>query len=284
MNYRHAYHAGNFADVMKHAVLAQAVTALTRKETPFFVLDTHAGCGSYRLSAEAAQKTGEFKTGIARVLERAESAPPALAPYLAALAAANPGGGLDHYPGSPALVRGLMRPQDRLALAELHPEDVVALRRSFAGDRRVGIHHLDGYQTVKALLPPPERRGLVLIDPPFERTDEFERLLTALGRIQRRWPQGIVLVWYPIKAAEPVDRFLDAVAAAGGPETVAVELLLRPATDPFRLNGSGLLVVNPPWGLAPALAEMLPWLAGALAPEQGGFRLRPLIAEAAGRG
>jgi len=283
MNYRHAYHAGNFADVLKHTVLALVVAALERKDTPFFALDTHAGCGGYLLSAEEAQRTGEFRGGIARVLDHGAAAPAALAPYLDVVRAANPGGGLTCYPGSPDLVRALMRPQDRLALAELHPEDVEALRRRCGGDRRVGIHHMDGYQAVKALLPPPERRGLVLIDPPFERTDEFERLLTALGRIQRRWPQGAVLVWYPIKAAEPVERFLEAVTAAGGNETLAVDLLLRPAVDPFRLNGNGLLVVNPPWGLEAALAEALPWLVSVLAPEQGSQRVRRLIAEGEGR-
>lgn len=282
MNYRHAYHAGNVADVHKHAVLAQVVTALTRKETPFFALDTHAGCGGYLLTADAAQRTGEFKAGIARVLDQEATAPAALAPYLETVRRFNPDGGLTRYPGSPELIRTLMRPQDRLALAELHPEDVQTLRRTCGADRRIGIHHMDGYLAVKALLPPQERRGLVLIDPPFEQTDEFSRLLTALGRLRRRWPQGILLLWYPIKGAAPVEQFLAAITAEGGNETLAVELLLRPPVDPFRLNGSGLIVVNPPWGLEAALAETLPWLAGVLAPEQGAHRVRRLIAEQSG--
>ncbi|CCG41558.1 23S rRNA (adenine(2030)-N(6))-methyltransferase RlmJ [Magnetospirillum molischianum] len=283
MNYRHAYHAGNFADVVKHAVLAMVVTALKRKETPFFALDTHAGIGAYNLEADEAQRTGEFKGGIARLLEAAMP-PSALDPYLAAVRAVNPAGGCTCYPGSPELVRGMMRATDRLALVELHPEDVDVLRHRFAADRRVGIHHMDGYVAVKALLPPPERRGLVLIDPPFEVKDEHERLLVALRRIRRRWANAITLVWYPIKGMEPVERLYGALRSEGGVETLAVELMLRPPVDPFRLNGSGLVVVNPPWGLDRDLAALLPWLTSVLAPEGGFYRQEVLVAEADLRG
>lgn len=276
MNYRHAYHAGNFADVMKHAAVALVLDSLKRKETPFFVLDTHAGLGAYDLEAPQAEKTGEYLNGIAKVLALPE--PPAgLESYLGVIRAWNGSGELRRYPGSPELVRGLMRPQDRMALVELHPEDVQVLRSRFHGDRRVGVHHLDGYTAAKGLLPPAERRGLVLIDPPFEERNEFERLTAALRRVRRLWPTGIVMVWYPIKGRGPVDAFLAAVGKEGGPETIAAELMLRPADDPFRLNGSGLLVINPPWKLAETLEELLPALAAVLAPDAGFGQVRRLI-------
>ena len=278
MNYRHAYHAGNFADVMKHAALALVIASLKRKDTPFFALDTHAGLGAYDLDSVAADKTGEYRDGIAKVLDRPD-APVALEPYLTAVRGWNEGGGLRWYPGSPEVIRAMMRPQDRLALVELHPEDVTELRRRFAGDRRVGVHHMDGYVAAKGLLPPAERRGLVLIDPPFEVKDELERLRAALRRMRKLWPTGIVLVWYPIKGREPVRRFHQAIRDEGGPKTLAAELLIRPDDDPFRLNGSGLLVINPPWRLDRALDDALAWLAGVLAPGEGRHRLDWLIKE-----
>ncbi|CAA7624528.1 Ribosomal RNA large subunit methyltransferase J [Candidatus Terasakiella magnetica] len=278
MNYRHAYHAGNFADVMKHAILTLVVESLKRKETPFFALDTHAGIGAYDLASVAADKTGEFRDGIAKILA-APQCPEEMTPYLTLVRQWNSSGELRHYPGSPEVVRGLMRPQDRLALVELHPEDVEVLRHRFSGDRRVGVHHMDGYMAAKGLLPPPERRGLVLIDPPFEVRDEIEQLCKALARVLKLWRTGTYLVWYPIKGREPIDRFHAEIAAAGGPNTLAAELLIRPTDDPFRLNGCGLLLVNPPWKLAQSLEILLPWLAETLAPGRGGYRLESLIGE-----
>lgn len=278
MNYRHIYHAGNFADVMKHMVLALVVEALKRKETPFFALDTHAGIGAYDLMSEAAGKTGEYLDGIARVLARPD-APDGLAEYLRVVQAWNGEGILRRYPGSPELIRALMRPGDRMALVELHPEDVEVLRHRFAGDRRVGVHHLDGYVAARGLLPPAERRGVVLIDPPFEARDELDRLRQALRRIRKSWPGGIVLAWYPIKGRDPVRRFHDSIREEGGAKTLAVEILIHPDDDPFRLNGSGLVVVNPPWRLDETLREILPWLVGAMAPDTGSHHLNWLIEE-----
>jgi 23S rRNA (adenine2030-N6)-methyltransferase len=278
MNYRHVYHAGNFADVFKHAVLALIVSHLGRKEAPFFTLDTHAGIGAYDLDSIEAGKTGEYRGGVARVLDAAGH-PAELAPYLAAVRALNAGGRLRWYPGSPALVRALLRPQDRMAVVELHPEDCDLLRRRFAGDRQVKVHHMDGYAALKALLPPPERRGMVLIDPPFEVKDELERLQDGLRQAFKRWPTAAYVVWYPIKGREPVARFHAALAAEGGPPTLVAELLIRPDDDPFRLNGCGLALVNPPWKLDEALAGLLPWLTATLAPQQGSHRLEWLIGE-----
>lgn len=284
MNYRHIYHAGNFADVIKHAVLALVLSHLGRKDTPFFTLDTHAGCGVYDLWSAESEKTGEFKAGIARVLE-APDPPPSLLPYLRAVRALNEGVENDGkvlrwYPGSPALVRALLRPQDRLAAIELHPEDAATLQSVFAHERRAKVHQMDGYAAMKAMLPPPERRGLVLIDPPFEVKDELERLRRALRQAMKRWPTGTYAVWYPIKGREPIRRFLDDLVADGLPKALVAELIMRPGDDPFRLNGCGLLLVNPPWQLDEALAELLPWLAQVLAPGQGRHRLAWLVGEA----
>ncbi|MDA8231960.1 MAG: 23S rRNA (adenine(2030)-N(6))-methyltransferase RlmJ [Magnetospirillum sp.] len=282
MNYRHAFHAGNFADVVKHAVLALVLDHLARKAAPFFVLDTHAGTGLYDLAGLPAGKTGEWREGIGRILAK-PSPPAALSPYLDAVRAANPAGELRWYPGSPALAQALTRPQDRIALVELHPEDGDDLKRRFSRDRRVGVHRMDGYAALKGLLPPPERRGLALIDPPFEVRDETARLCKALAQACRRWSTGIYLVWYPIKARPAIDRLHADLAMLGLPPTLAAEVLVRSDDDPSRLNGSGLAVVNPPWTLDATLAELLPWLAEALAAPEGGtgagHRLEWLVGE-----
>ncbi|MGE5505750.1 MAG: 23S rRNA (adenine(2030)-N(6))-methyltransferase RlmJ [Actinomycetota bacterium] len=277
MNYRHAFHAGNFADVVKHATVALMVSHLRLKDAGFFVLDTHAGLGAYDLAGGVADKTGEYKAGIARVLD-ATDPPDEVRPYLDAVRALNPDGGLRHYPGSPALVRGLLRPQDRLAAVELHPEDFAALKARFARDRQVTAHHMDGYEALKAMLPPPERRGLVLVDPPFEAKDEFARMARGLKQALKRWPTGLYALWYPIKHREPVAAFHAALAAERLPKTLAAELLVHPDDNPFRLNGSGLVLVNPPWKLDEALARLLPWLSGVLAPG-GSWRAEWLVEE-----
>lgn len=279
MNYRHAYHAGNFADVHKHATLALVLEHLKRKEAPFLYADTHAGIGAYDLASVQAEKTGEWKDGIGRVLE-AGAPPDELAPYLAAVRALNPDGGLRFYPGSPAVAAALARPEDRLALCELHPEDAETLRRRFAADRRVGVHHRDGYEGLKALLPPPERRGLVLIDPPFEVRDEFDRMRKGLAQALKRWSNGLYALWYPIKNRAPIDRFHADIAMLGVSKALVAELMIRKGDDPTKLNGCGLVVINPPWKLDESLAALLPWLAKVLAPGEGGHRVEWLVGEA----
>lgn len=263
MNYRHAYHAGNFADVVKHAALALVLDHLRKKDTPFCVVDTHAGTGCYDLQGIEAGKTGEYQEGIARLLT-GPALPPLLDGYLAAVRGVNEDWPhLRFYPGSPRIARMRLRPQDRLALVELHPEEALALRREFAGDPQVGVHAGDAYTALKALLPPKERRGLVLIDPPFEVTDEFQRITRGLRQALQRWPTGIYGIWYPIKAPETAERFLGEIATLGRP-CFTSELFRTPPDDPSRLNGSGLLLINPPWKLDEALAELLPVLAGRL--------------------
>jgi 23S rRNA (adenine2030-N6)-methyltransferase len=257
VNYRHAFHAGNFADVFKHVVLTLLFQALRRKETPFCYLETHAGAGRYDLGGEAAQKSGEYRDGIGRLWEWPD--PPAeLLPYLAAVRAVNRTTTLRFYPGSPRLARHFLRPQDRMMLCELHPEAASLLEAEFAGDRQVRVRVFDGYQGLKAYLPPEERRGLVLIDPPYEREDEFERVLTGLRAAHRRWATGMYTVWYPVKARAPVARFHRELQQSGIRKILLAELLSYPEDTAFRLNGSGMLLVNPPWRLDRVLGELLP--------------------------
>lgn len=239
MNYRHAFHAGNFADAMKHALLVWLLRALARKATPFAVLDTHAGLGAYDLAAPEAERTGEWRRGIGLLMQ---DTPPALADYVS-LATAEAG----RYPGSPALVRALLRPQDRLICCELHPEDVAVLRPRFRGDGQVAVHHRDGWEALKALTPFPEKRGLVLVDPPFEQEGEFDRLAQGIALVGQRFRAAVQACWYPIKHRAPVREFHAALRATGVRDIIAAELWLREPTDPTKLNGCGLAVVNPPW-------------------------------------
>ena len=286
MNYRHIYHAGNFADVVKHAVLVLILERLAARPAPFFVFDSHAGLGRYDLTSAPAVRTGVSAGGIVRVLAAVAGhrPPPGLAGYLAAVAALNDpgtgpaGGGLRWYPGSPRLARALMRPGDRLVLAEAHPEDAAVLRREFADDAQVAVHHQDGYLGLKAHLPPRERRGLVLIDPPYEDGDEAARLVAGLAIGHRRWATGIYALWYPIKEQAWVWRLHEAVIALGIPRVLAVELTLSPE-DRGRLGGCGLLLVNPPWQLDLMLAELLPWLQRELGTGAGGVRVAWLVPE-----
>ncbi len=270
MNYRHAFHAGNFADVFKHALLAVLLQYLKTKDKPFFVLDSHAGLGLYDLSDERSLRTGEWRDGIARVLAR-PGTPEALAPYLAAVRGVNEGDGLRWYPGSPRLIRDFLRVQDRLSAVEMHPEDARLLADEFAGDPAVKIHAMDGYNALKSLVPPPERRGLVLIDPPFEETDEFARLARGLKEAHRRWATGIYMLWYPIKNREAVAAFHTEIAALALPRTMVVELRLE-ADTPNRLVGCGVILINPPWTFEADATEILDFLVKTLGRSSGASR------------
>ncbi|TCP87336.1 23S rRNA (adenine2030-N6)-methyltransferase [Rhizobium sp. PP-CC-2G-626] len=262
MNYRHIYHAGNFADVLKHAVLARLVTYLKQKDKAFRVLDTHAGIGLYDLSSEEAQKTGEWRDGIGRLL--ADPLPPAvvpiLAPYLEAIAALNPEGGMTHYPGSPKLTRLLMRPQDRLSAMELHPDDYETLHRLFDGDYQSRITELDGWLALGAHLPPKEKRGLVLVDPPFEEPGEYERLEKGLAKAYRRFPGGTLCLWYPLKQGAPIAEFHESLTALNIPKMLCCELTVKSDRGTTGLTGTGLVIVNPPFTLKGELDVLLPFL------------------------
>lgn len=274
MNYRHAFHAGNFADVLKHAVLALVLAHLTRKAAPFRVIDTHAGIGLYDLTGEEAQRTGEWREGIGRLLVPGASPPPMdiaqrLAPYLAAVRSFNPGDALVHYPGSPLISLTFMRADDRLIANELHPEDVAALRRAVGGDRRAKVLSLDGWTALKSLLPPKERRGVILIDPPFEKEGELARMARGLGEAVRRFETGVYLLWYPIKDPRAITPFHQQLGEQGLRDVLAVELLVRAPEDVSRLNGCGLVVANSPYTLGSDLERLLPWLAATLAQGPG---------------
>jgi 23S rRNA (adenine2030-N6)-methyltransferase len=284
MNYRHAFHAGNFADVLKHATLALILERLAAKPAPFLYLDTHAGRARYDLDGDEATRTGEARDGIGRLLAEAHPAP-ALKPYLDIVRALNaPGDPALRYPGSPWIARKMTRPQDRLLLCELHPEDAIELRRANAGDRRVEVRRADGWVALKSDLPPPERRGLVLIDPPFEAKDEYARLARGLRHAHRRFATGVLVAWYPIKTRAPVEAFQAEMVAAGLRRLLVAELLVRapapPETESPRLAGCGLLIVNPPWTLTGSLAGLMPTLARLLGQGPGAaWRLETLVGE-----
>lgn len=262
MNYRHAYHAGNFADVLKHATLALVIEHLKLKPTPFRVIDTHAGAGAYDLHGEEAGKTGEWHDGIARLLVAPKSAEIAeiLEPYLAAVRAGDADGNLRTYPGSPLLARRLIRRDDRMIANELHPVDGASLAALFSRDKQVKVASMDGWTAVKAFLPPKERRGVVLIDPPFEQEGDLDRLVGGLRDIVRRFATGTVILWYPIKAAAPVANFERQLGAAGIDRLLRVELMIKAQHDASTLSGSGLIVLNPPFTTLDKLKVLLPYL------------------------
>ncbi|OGI67082.1 MAG: hypothetical protein A2W18_06695 [Candidatus Muproteobacteria bacterium RBG_16_60_9] len=253
MNYRHAFHAGNFADVFKHVVLVRLLKALQNKDKGFAYIETHAGAGRYDLRATESQKTGESRDGVGRLW----GAPPnEIDDYVAAVRGVNRGKALRYYPGSPRIARYLMRSQDRMRLCEAEPGEYERLRGEFAGDKQVEVRCGDGYAALKAWLPPPERRGLVLIDPPYESIDEWRRVRAAIKFAVERWPSGIYAVWYPLKVGAPVARLKAGLVAAGLRKVLVAELEVWPNDVPFRLNGCGVLIVNAPWRLDVALEEL----------------------------
>jgi len=281
MNYRHAFHAGGFADVVKHIVLVRILTHLHDKPAAFRVIDSHAGAGVYDLTGEEARRGDEWLTGIARIMQArfSETTAPLLKPYLDIIRAFNPQRDLQTYPGSPLIARALLRPQDRLVACEIEPEArkrlVAALRR----DRQGRVVDLDGWVALPAFVPPKERRGLVLIDPPFEQKDEFERLASGFVQAFAKWPTGSYLLWYPAKGRRAADGLAKhvaaAVATASSPGTcLRLEFSVAPQLAGGQLTSAGLLIVNPPWRLAAELKAILPELEKPLG--QGGaarFRL-----------
>ena len=280
MNYRHAFHAGNHADVLKHYVLSRLIALLSRKEAPFAYLDSHAGVGLYDLQGDQASRTGEWLQGIDR-LWHAEDVPDPLLDYLEVIRAMNPDGVLRHYPGSPELARILSREQDRLHLNEKHPEDGRLLKENMHGDRRVAVHLGEGWHVPRALLPTREKRALLLIDPPFEQADEQERCVQALNDAIGRMRQAVVAIWYPIKDLNQLKRFYRDLQKSTAPKLLRVELYVQAADDAQRLNGSGLVISNPPWGLEDELKQVLPWLTSLLRQGQDGWRVDWLIEEKA---
>jgi 23S rRNA (adenine2030-N6)-methyltransferase len=286
MNYRHAFHAGNFADVIKHIVLVRILLHLQEKDAAFRVIDTHAGAGRYDLTGEEAERGGEWLTGIARILQArfSENTLPLIKPYLDIIRAFNPQGGqLKAYPGSPLIARALLRPQDRLTACELEAKAHKALIEALRRDTQARVVELDGWTALPAFVPPKERRGLVLIDPPYEQKDEFERLAAGFSEAFAKWPTGSYLLWYPAKSRRATDELAQQVAQTIGQarppgKCLRVEFSVAPQTAGTGLTSAGLLVVNPPWTLAAELKAILPELEKPLG--QGGagrFRLVPSI-------
>jgi len=269
VNYRHAFHAGSFADVFKHAVLGRILDYLRGKPAAFRVIDTHAGAGLYDLSSDEASRGGEWQHGIAllRAAKLPDKVAALLEPYLDVVNALNERDRLKVYPGSPALARAWLRPQDRLIACELEPKAARLLANQLQGDVRIKTLQIDGWTALSAYVPPKERRGVVLVDPPFEQLDEFSRLAQGLIAAHRKWPTGIYMLWYPVKAAAEAADFVRKIVRAGIAKSLRAELIVTPGADETRLRGSGLIVVNPPWKLHDELEILLPALAEALGPD-----------------
>lgn len=275
LSYRHAFHAGNHADVLKHAVLLELLDYFNRKDKPWYYIDTHAGGGCYALDSEQAGKTAEFVEGIGRLWQASELCAP-LASYVAAVHSFNPPGRLLFYPGSPALAMTRARAQDRLRLFELHPADHESLQRTFNGEaERVQVSRSDGFGALKALLPPPSRRGLVLIDPPYELKEDYRRVVDTVRDAMKRFPTGTYMVWYPMLARTEARQMPQRLADLGAESWLDVRLAVRrPRADGFGMFGSGLYIINPPWLLPGQLETMMPQLVKLLAEDEGaGFDL-----------
>jgi 23S rRNA (adenine2030-N6)-methyltransferase len=280
VNYHHEFHAGNFADVFKHAVLCRILNYLRGKPAAFRVIDTHAGAGLYDLTGEKATRGGEWQAGIGKLM--AAQIPKAVAtllsPYLEVVRALNEHDRLRVYPGSPALARAWLRPQDRLIACELEAKAGAALSRNLSGDLRIKTLTVDGWTALKAYVPPKERRGVVLVDPPFEADNDFSRLASGLAAAHRKWATGIYALWYPIKGSREPEILAKRLRRLALAKALRAEILVAPLSDPTRLNGAGLIVVNPPWTLENELCALLPALADILGREgKGRFRLDRLV-------
>ena len=292
MNYRHHYHAGNYADVMKHALLVRLVRHLQKKEKGFLYLDTHAGRGRYDLetasAGESLARKPEWPAGIGRLWsQRDVVSPETVNDYVDLIRDFDhKAGNLDalprFYPGSPAIVRMLARAVDRLALCEMHLEEFSVLQTEFGGAPRISAHATDGYVSLRAMLPPPERRALVLLDPPFEAQDEFAQITAALAAGLKRLPGGVFAVWYPLTVRARVDEFLRGIHGLNPPPTVAVELLIAAESSALKMKGCGVVVVNPPWRFDTEAQTMMDYLADVLAQEPGGgARVEWIVPESA---
>ena len=273
MNYQHAFHAGNFADVHKHVVLTRILEYLREKPAAFRVIDSHAGAGRYDLFGPEAARSGEWRSGIERVFAKPFATSQAgaradalIKPYLDAVAALNAGGELRLYPGSPLIAKARLRAGDRLIACEIAPGPAAALKSALRADPRAKVLAIDGWTAIKANVPPKERRGLVLIDPPYEDAADFARLTAALGEAHRKWPTGIYLFWYPIKERDAPDALARRLRRLGVPKILRSEITLMPSRAASGLSGSGLIAVNPPYPLGQELHILLPPLIRAFSP------------------
>ncbi|MEQ9889375.1 23S rRNA (adenine(2030)-N(6))-methyltransferase RlmJ [Pectobacterium zantedeschiae] len=272
LSYRHSFHAGNHADVLKHTVQSLIITALKEKEKPFLYLDTHAGAGRYQLSGEHAERTGEYLDGIAKIWQR-DDIPAELEPYMQAVHTYNHNGQLRYYPGSPLIARQLLREQDKLHLTELHPSDFPLLRNEFQKDSRTKVLRDDGYQQLKSQLPPLSRRGFILIDPPYELKTDYQDVVKGIKEGHKRFGTGVFALWYPVVLRQNIKRMLKELEATGIRNILQIELAVLPDSDRYGMTASGMIVINPPWKLAAQMKSVLPWLHNVLVPEGTGHTL-----------
>lgn len=268
MNYKHGFHAGGFHDVFKHIVLIALIESLQRKDKPLCYLDTHAGIGIYDLTSEQANKTKEYETGIEKIIQQAN--PPELVKqFLYCVHEINNQrthskySSLRYYPGSPLIAKFFARGKDRIVACELHPEEYQALRNTFAGEKQVAVHHVDGFHALKAFLPPPEKRGIVLIDPPYESTEDYTRIVHSVHSALKHWSGGVFAIWYPIKEKMITERFYRSLKTNLQQPILAIDLMIYPEI-PNHLNGCGLAIINPPYEFDQKIKEIGPWLATTL--------------------
>ncbi|MCL9782914.1 23S rRNA (adenine(2030)-N(6))-methyltransferase RlmJ [Vibrio sp. S4M6] len=278
LSYRHSFHAGNHADVIKHIVQSLILSALRQKEKPFVYHDTHSGVGRYDLTHEWSEKTGEYKLGIGRLWQQ-EQLPEELTSYLSAIKTLNQDNELQFYPGSPRVARSHLRQQDRMVLTELHPSDYPLLQQEFHRDRQVSIFKEDGFKRLKASLPPKERRGLVLIDPPYELAKEYRDVVQALYQAYKRWATGIYAVWYPVVNRCDIDDMVESIKGLGIRKILQIELGVTPDTNERGMTASGMIVINPPWKLEQQMQTILPYLKKTIAPATGHYTLDWVVPE-----
>ncbi|RAL30606.1 23S rRNA (adenine(2030)-N(6))-methyltransferase RlmJ [Vibrio cholerae] len=278
LSYRHSFHAGNHADVLKHIVQSLILNSLQQKEKPFVYHDTHSGVGRYDLTHEWSEKTGEYKQGIARVWQQ-DNIPVELDSYLDAIRQLNQGKTLRYYPGSPRVARAHLREQDRMVLTELHPSDYPLLEQEFHRDRQVSIYKEDGFARLKASLPPQERRGLVLIDPPYELAKEYRDVVRAIAQSYKRWATGIYAIWYPVVNRCDIDDMLEGLQGLEIRKILQIELGVAPDTNERGMTASGMIVINPPWTLESQMQTILPFLKQAIAPATGHYKVEWVVPE-----
>ena len=270
LSYRHSFHAGNHADVLKHTVQSLIISALNEKDKPYLYLDTHAGAGRYLLSGEHAERTGEYLEGIARIWQQ-DDLPEEMKLYISAVKNYNPGGKLRYYPGSPLIARHLLREDDKLQLTELHPSDFPLLRNEFQKDDRARTDRADGYQQLKSKLPPPSRRGLILIDPPYEMKSDYQAVVQGIHEGYKRFGTGVFALWYPVVMRQQIKRMFKDLEATGIRRILQIELGVLPDSDRRGMTASGMVVINPPWKLEQQMNNVLPWLVKTLVPGGTGF-------------
>ena len=281
LSYRHAFHAGNFADVLKHSVLSLVLDYMTRKEKGFCYIDSHSGAGMYQLKDEYAQKTGEYKDGIGKIIND-EHAPEALEPYLSLINSLNlnpSDGELDIYPGSPGVAKAFVRRQDSSHLFELHPTDIKHLEDFCQRWRKVFVKQSDGYQGVLGIVPPPSRRGVVLIDPPYELKEDYQKAVKTIIKAYSKFSTGTYIIWYPVVKRHFIEQMEKDFSNSEVKNLLQVEFCLEDDTDEYGMTGTGLFIVNPPWQLSEQLEEILPYMKAKLGNTGSSYTLKQLIAE-----